>query len=290
MAAPAPAPAAPIHHAGRGQVGDSSAIARPSPPPLNVHLNMNVSAAPPRSCRRPRPFTRRPRSWTQRCAGFDVPPAPNQRRPRPARLTVRPPTVHPLRLRLCHIARWQRLSLALPAWAFRLRARVHIRMTTCAQVPAGLARAARPLRLDVPCLTSSARIDARSVDVRAAPARPMESTQLAASAPSAGATEWGAPFSARRHLKRSRRVPHAHSRTSRAAGVCAGPFSAAPSFACLMCAWSGLAVASCLQRATSARQRDRASTRCMSACSRGRTCPLSGLGGAASQQLAPTSA
>ncbi|KAJ7353488.1 hypothetical protein DFH08DRAFT_987948 [Mycena albidolilacea] len=32
MATPASAPAAPIHHAGRGRVGDSSAIARPSPP------------------------------------------------------------------------------------------------------------------------------------------------------------------------------------------------------------------------------------------------------------------
>jgi hypothetical protein len=87
-----------------------------------------------------------------------------------------------------------RLSLALPALAFRLRARVHIRTTTRAQVPAGLAGAARPLRLDVPRLTSPPRIDARGVDVRASPARLMESTQLAASAPSAGATEWGRHF------------------------------------------------------------------------------------------------
>ncbi|KAJ7805490.1 hypothetical protein B0H14DRAFT_3485070 [Mycena olivaceomarginata] len=121
-----------------------------------------------------------------------------------------PPTVHPLRPHLCHIARRQRLSLALLARAFRLRVRVHIRATTRAQVPAGFARAARPLRLDVPRLASPPRIDARSVDVRAAPAQPMESTQLAASAPSAGATEWGAPFSARRRLERSRRAPCTH--------------------------------------------------------------------------------
>ncbi|KAJ7879281.1 hypothetical protein B0H14DRAFT_3435164 [Mycena olivaceomarginata] len=100
----------------------------------------------------------------------------------------------PLRPCFCHITRRQHLSLALPALAFRLRARVHIRTTTRAQVPAGLAGAARPLRLDVPRLTSPPRIDARGVDVRAAPARLMESTQLAASAPSAGATEWGRHF------------------------------------------------------------------------------------------------
>jgi hypothetical protein len=84
---------------------------------------------------------------------------------------------------LRHIARRQRLSLALPALAFQLRACVHVCTTTCAQAPTGFARVACPLCLDVPHPNHM---------------------QLAASAPFACTTEWGAPISAHCCLERSR--------------------------------------------------------------------------------------
>ncbi|KAJ7846830.1 hypothetical protein B0H14DRAFT_3867586 [Mycena olivaceomarginata] len=175
MAAPAPAPAAPIHHAGRGRVGDSSASARPSPPPLNAHLNINVSTAPPRSCRHPHPFTSTPTLADSTSTLLD-----STSHLRPINGTLAP------RVSPCARPRYTLTPALLPHHA---PAALELGVTSpglpTPSLCAHLHDHPRPTR---PESTLEASMFALH------PARLMESTQLAASAPSAGATEWGRHF------------------------------------------------------------------------------------------------